>query len=177
MMINHIITSSLIIVFVLLIGTIFENKISACLKYSLWLLVVIKLLLPFPGFESQFHILNFIESYAEVISERLENIKEDNLLYEDSVIVDENIGNETNHTVAHDLEDDFYVESKGNQELQIVGEDNNENKADSKTILLAIFRVVYFIGVIICFAAILISNLRFYKAFKSKKAMPIATPI
>ena len=169
MMINHIITSSLVIIFVLLMGTIFENKISACLKYSLWLLVVIKLLLPFPGFESQFHILNFIESYAEVISERLENISEDNLLYEDSVIVDENIGNEINHTVAHDLEDDFYVETKGNQELQTVVEDNNENKADSKTILLVILRGVYFIGVITCFAAILISNLRFYKAFKRKR--------
>ena len=149
MMINHIITSSLVIIFVLLIGTIFENKISACLKYSLWLLVVIKLLLPFPGFESQFHILNFIESYAEVISERLENISEDNLLYEDSVVVDENIGNELNHTVIHDLENDFYTKAKENQELQTVVEDNNENKADSKTILLAIFRIVYFTGVMI----------------------------
>ena len=169
MMINHVITSSLVIVFVLLMGIIFENKIGACLKYSLWLLVVIKLLLPFPVFESQFHILNFIESYAEVISERLENITEDNLLYEDSVIVNENIGNETNHTVAHDLEDDFYAEAKGNQELQTVVEDNIENKADSKTTLLAILGIVYFTGVMICFAAILISNLRFYKAFKSKR--------
>ena len=79
MMINHIMTSSFVIAFVLLIGVIFENKISACLKYSLWLLVVIKLLLPFPGFESQFHILNFIESYAEVISNRLEKATENNL--------------------------------------------------------------------------------------------------
>ena len=169
MIINHIITSSLVIVFVLLIGIIFENKISACLKYSLWLLVVIKLLLPFPGFESQFHILNFIESYAEVISERLEDLSKDNLLYEDSVIADENIGNETNHTVVHDLEDDFYAEAKGNQELQSDVEDNNENKADSKIILLVILRVVYFTGVMICFAAIFISNFRFYKAFKSKR--------
>ena len=169
MMINHIITSSLVIIFVLLIGTIFENKISACLKYSLWLLVVIKLLLPFPGFESQFHILNFIESYAEVISERLENIPEDNLLYEDSVIVDENISNETNYTVAHDLEDDFYAEAGENQKLQTIVEDHNENKVDSKTIVAVILRVVYFTGVMICFAAILISNLRFYKAFKRKR--------
>ena len=141
MIINHIITSSLVIIFVLLIGTIFENKISACLKYSLWLLVVIKLLLPFPGFESQFHILNFIESYAEVISERLENIPEDNLLYEDSVIVDENISNETNYTVAHDLEDDFYAEAGENQKLQTIVEDHNENKVDSKTIVAVILRV------------------------------------
>lgn len=169
MMINHIITSSLVIIFVLLMGTIFENKISACLKYSLWLLVVIKLLLPFPGFESQFHVLNFIESYAEVISNRLEKATENNLLYEDSVTVDKNINNETNHTVIHDLEDDFYAEAKENQEQNIIIEDNNENKVYSRIILSLMVKIVYFTGVMICFAAILISNLRFYKAFKSKR--------
>ena len=169
MMINHIMTSSFVIVFVLLIGILFENKISARLKYALWLLVVIKLLLPLPGFESQFHILNFIESYAEVISEQLDNITEDNWIHEDLGAVDKNIGNEINHAVVHDLEDDFYAEAKGNQELQPDVEDNNENKADSKIILLVILRVVYFTGVMICFAAIFISNFRFYKAFKSKR--------
>ena len=73
-MINHIITSSIVIVFVLLLGNIFEAKISACLKYSLWLLVAIKLLVPIPGFESSFHVMNFIESYAEMLINRLENI-------------------------------------------------------------------------------------------------------
>ena len=169
MMINHIMTSSFVIVFVLLIGILFENKISARLKYALWLLVVIKLLLPLPGFESRFHILNFIESYAEVISEQLDNITEDNWIHEDLGAVDKNIGNEINHAVVHDLEDDFYAEAKGNQELQPDVEDNNENKADSKIILLVILRVVYFTGVMICFAAIFISNFRFYKAFKSKR--------
>ena len=59
MMINHIITSSLIIIFVLIMGTIFENKISACLKYSLWLLVAVRLLLPIPRVESKIHIIYF----------------------------------------------------------------------------------------------------------------------
>ena len=91
MMINHIITSSLVIVFVLLVGSIVESKISACVKYSLWLLVVVKLLVPIPGFESEFHILNFIESYAEIVSNGLENVSEDKLLFGQSVIADNNI--------------------------------------------------------------------------------------
>ena len=169
MMINHIITSSLVIIFVLLMGTIFENKISACLKYSLWLLVVIKLLLPFLGFESQFHVLNFIESYAEVISNRLEKAIENNLLYEDSVTVDKNINNETNHTVVYDLENHSYAEIKENQKLQAVVEDNNENKTDSRIILSAVAKVVYFTGVMMYFVMILISNICFYKAFKDKR--------
>ena len=86
MMINHIITSSFVIVFVLLIGNIFETKISACLKYSLWLLVVAKLLLPIPGFESQWHILNFIDSYVDIENNKLENISDDSLLYKETIL-------------------------------------------------------------------------------------------
>ena len=169
MMINHIVTSSLVIVFVLLIGTIFENKISACLKYSLWLLVVLKLLLPFPGIESQFHILNFIESYAEIISNELENSSENKLLYEQSVIANNNINNETNQVVIHNIGGETRTETKREQESERVTEDNNAYKTNGRMVLPVIVKVVYFIGVTICFTAILISNIRFYKAFKSKR--------
>lgn len=57
MIINHIITSSIVIVFVLLISRIFENRISACMKYALWLVVAVKLLVPIPDFESQYQIV------------------------------------------------------------------------------------------------------------------------
>ena len=169
MMINHIITSSLVIIFVLVIGTIFEKQISACLKYSLWLLVVIKLLLPFPGVESRFHVMNFVESYAEVIGNGLESISEDNLSLQGSVIEDENINKEINSTVVHGSEDNFYAETKENQKLQAGIEDNNINTASVRRVLSVRIKVVYFTGVMICFATILISNLRFYKAFKGKR--------
>ncbi len=58
----HTITSSVVILFVYIISHIFEKKISPCIKYALWLLVVIKLLLPIPDFESKYHILNFVEN-------------------------------------------------------------------------------------------------------------------
>ena len=169
MMINHIITSSFVIVFVLLIGNIFETKISACVKYSLWLLVVVKLLVPIPNFESQIHILNYIESCAERISNKLENIAEDDLIYEESIIEDNTINNATNHAVIHNLEEETHAETKGIQELQGVVEGNKENKDNYRTILSVVIKVVYFIGVMVCFAAILISNIRFYRAFKGKR--------
>ncbi|MBR5597269.1 MAG: peptidoglycan DD-metalloendopeptidase family protein [Lachnospiraceae bacterium] len=169
MMINHIMTSSLVIVFVLLIGTIFENKISACLKYSLWLLVVIKLLLPFQGFESRFHILNFVEFCAEAVSDGLENMADEKLPYEESVAIDNSLNNEANHSAVHNLDDDFYAEIKGNQETEITKEDIGEMKTNNLKVLSMMVKVVYFTGVIVCFAAICISNLRFYKAFKVKR--------
>ena len=128
MMINHIIISSLVIIFVLLIGTLFENKISACLKYSLWLLVVVKLLLPIPGFESRFHIMNFIESYEELLSDELEKVTDSKLLYEPSVVEHNNMISETNHPAVHNIVDGTTVEIKGEQESEKVLEDNNENK-------------------------------------------------
>ena len=169
MMINHIITSSLVIIFVLLIGNIFETKISASLKYALWLVVVIKLLVPLPGFESQFHILNFTKAYSEIISEQLDNMAEGNLSYEDSVTADKNMENQTNHMAIHNMEDDFYAVTGEEQELHTVAEEKNENIADSQALLFVIVKLVYFAGVIMCFAAILISNIRFYRAFKSKR--------
>ena len=169
MMINHIITYSLVILFVLLIGKLFENKISACLKYALWLLVVIKLLLPLPGFESQFHILNFVESYAEAVSDRLESMADEKLLYEESVTADNNMNQEANHSAAYNPGPDFYAETAENQELQAVEEEAVENQNNNIKVLPLVVKIVYFIGVIVCFAAILISNLRFYKAFKSKR--------
>lgn len=169
MMINHIITSSLVIIFVLLIGTLFENKISACLKYSLWLLVVIKLLVPVPGVESKIHILNFVESYAENIVYELENTPRNELSYEQSSIEHNNTISETDYLTAHDIGEETNVEIKGEQEAEKVSEDNNANKNNIRAILFVIVKVVYFVGVIMCFAAILISNYRFYKAFKSKR--------
>ena len=169
MMINHIMTSSFVIAFVLLIGVIFENKISAYLKYALWILVVIKLLLPFPGFESRFHILNFVEFCAESVSDRLENMADEKLSYEESVAPDNSIINEVNHTAANNLEGDFYAETIGNQELQTENESIIENKTNNIMVISVVVKVVYFIGVIVCFFAVFLSNLRFYKAFKRKR--------
>lgn len=169
MMINHIMTSSFVIVFVLLIEILFENKISACLKYALWLLVVIKLLLPFPGFESRFHILNLMELCAEAVSDRLENMADEKLLYEESVKIDNFTNNEVNHSAVHNLEDDFFAETKGNQELQIADEGMIENKTNNIMVLSVVVKVIYFTGVFVCFFAVFLSNLRFYKAFKKKR--------
>ena len=169
MIINHIITSSLVIVFVLLIGNIFETKISACLKYSLWLLVVAKLLLPISGFESQWHILNFIDSYVEIENNRLENNSEESLLYEETFVTDDNSSNVTNHTAEHGFEENIFKEIDENQELEAGREDSKEKKANHAMLMSVIVKSVYVAGVMVCFAAIIISNLRFYKAFKSKR--------
>ena len=141
MMINHIITSSLVIVFVMLIGKIFETKISARLKYSLWLLVVAKLLVPFSDFESPLHVLNFIGTFA-----------------------DNNMSSEPGQTIVYDFEEEILTEETGAYQEA----DSIEKKNNGIIRLPMLVKTVYFAGVIICLGVFWISNIRFYKKFKNK---------
>ena len=140
-MINHIITSSLVIVFVMLIGKMFETKINARLKYSLWLLVVVKLLVPFSDFESPLHVLNFIGTFA-----------------------DNNMSNESEQTIVYGLEEEILTEEAGAYQES----DSIEKKNSGIIRLSVLIMTIYFAGVITCLGVFLISNIRFYKKFKSK---------
>lgn len=59
-MINHLITSTLLLLFLLLLSVLLEKRVSPCLKYTLWLLAVIKLLIPLPAFGSHISVLNMV---------------------------------------------------------------------------------------------------------------------
>ena len=59
-MINHIITSTLLLLFLLLLSVCLEKRIDPRLKYALWLLAVVKLLIPLPAFETPMSILNLV---------------------------------------------------------------------------------------------------------------------
>ena len=60
-MIAHIISSSVLIVAIWIVSFLMEKKMNPCIKYALWLLVVIKLLVPLPGFESDISVMNAVE--------------------------------------------------------------------------------------------------------------------
>ena len=113
--------------------------------------------------------MNFIEYYVEIVNNELENSSENKFLYEQAVTQDNNINHETNQAVIHNIGDETRVETKREQESEKDTEDNNANKINSRMVLSVLVKVVYFIGVMTCFAAILISNIRFYKAFKNKR--------
>lgn len=61
-MTNWIISSSVLILLVMLVRLVFKEKMSQRLRYGLWLLVLIRLLVPFSLGESQMSIDNFTES-------------------------------------------------------------------------------------------------------------------
>ena len=57
-MIEQIITSSILIAFVLIFSFVMEKRVNPCLKYALWLLVAVKLLIPLPEFQSNISVMN-----------------------------------------------------------------------------------------------------------------------
>lgn len=67
---NIFLSSSLLILLIIILRTILGNHISQRLKYAIWLLVVIKLLVPLPEISSKASIMNYIDSspiYVEKI--------------------------------------------------------------------------------------------------------------
>lgn len=81
-MIEQIITSSVLIVAVLLLSALFERRMNPCIRYTLWLLVVVKLLVPVPEFESPISVMNVVGQLQElevplqVMSEEITDVKE-----------------------------------------------------------------------------------------------------
>ena len=60
-MIEIIITSSVLILAILILRYILQGKISLRLQYSLWILVALRLLIPFSLFETSLSVLNITD--------------------------------------------------------------------------------------------------------------------
>ncbi len=60
-MLETIITSSVLIAVLILLRYFFKGKINLRLQYALWLLVAVRLLMPFPIFKSSLSVLNIVD--------------------------------------------------------------------------------------------------------------------
>lgn len=69
------ITSSILILAILLIRFLVKGKINPCIQYALWLLVVIRLVLPVPLWNSRFSIMNL---FPAVLSDGVTEVGEYN---------------------------------------------------------------------------------------------------
>ncbi|MEA4848640.1 MAG: M56 family metallopeptidase [Clostridiaceae bacterium] len=70
-MLETIVTSSVLIMVLILLRYLFKGKISLRLQYALWLLVAVRLLMPFSVFDSSLSVLNIVESVSQ--RERIES--------------------------------------------------------------------------------------------------------
>ena len=81
--IEWIITSSVLILVILVLRAVFKNKLNPGLKYSLWLLALIRLLIPFSFFDTTFSITN-----ASPVRNLVQNQSISNVVYVDYELPD-----------------------------------------------------------------------------------------
>ena len=174
----HIITSTIVILFVIAVSHLFENRISACMKYALWFVVAVKLLMPIPNFESEYHILNLIDN--PVIEKNFFSWRED-----ENVIFRNKMNLETTEEIVEEitkentLEDQVFSEESQKNGLngefseKIVSENkdivdlkNEQDKINGFRRLSKVLTYIYVTGVAIISVVFLIGNIRFQKYIK-----------
>lgn len=108
-MINWIVTSSILILIVTVLRFVLRGKISLRLQYALWLIVLIRLLVPFEFGAAEFSLLNQVEQIPVV--QEMEAVQGMDELYylEDGSVSGWNVWTETGGTIAeHKTEAEFH---------------------------------------------------------------------
>lgn len=142
-MIEQVITSSILIVAILLISFLMEKKINPCLKYALWLLVAIKLLIPLPEFQSTISVMNVANQ-----------IDEKGVRY---LFVD------------NEIEEVSQTPGKTSTYSQIENRENTGNRIQQKLEITDVCYFVWIAGMLICAGIFVWSNLRFLRKIRNSR--------
>ena len=146
-MINQIITSTVLIVAILLVSHLLEKRIHPCIKYALWLIVAVKLLVPFPSFENAMSILNVVN---RADTKQVEYFLVDN--------ADGDVANNTNQDGIDDVGENSTVTEA------IKGRENTDTSWTNATRTwnsASIGFLIWIGGMVVCAGIFLWSNLRF----------------
>lgn len=183
-MIEHLITSSVLMLCILLIRMLFGNRMSQRLKYGLWLLVAIKLLVPLPMYEADISIMNVVQFMENQIGNKTsvklstEDVTAEN--YEGRIKPEkQNSELKKEALPKSDTQNVNHTDTKNTVEKQ--SELNQTEKVDSvreeyfsmtkkeawKISLQTVCMFIWFLGVLLCGSCFLFSNMKFY--FRLKK--------
>jgi beta-lactamase regulating signal transducer with metallopeptidase domain len=153
-MITWVVSSSVLIVFLLLVRLVFRKRISPRLQYALWLLVALRLLVPVSFGQSSASVMNYIPQQSEPVQ-----------------------GIEQTVTGAG-----FEIQSRaGEREITQENQINNSVvETDSSLSLAEIAKLVYIAGAAVTLACLAGSNIRFYlrlrrsrRAERKYKGLPV----
>ena len=174
-MIEHLITSTVLMLCILLIRMLFGNRMSQRLKYGLWLLVAIKLLVPIPMYEADISIMNVVQFVENQIENKpsaklsTEDVTTGN--HEEKIIPEEqNSRPEKEGVQKSDTRNVSHADTKNTVEKQMeIGKDtasvNMEHfsKETNKKWAMSLRTVCVFIwlsGVLLCGSCFLFSNIK-----------------
>lgn len=124
-MIEWIVSSSVLIVLLLAIRCIFRKKLEMRVRYALWLIVAVRLLVPFSLAESNISVLNLLKVQDEVLQSGTQ------IIYSETVLT----GQENLENYNMPQENGGLVEEKQNQENIVAGGNGiNEKNISEKNI-------------------------------------------
>lgn len=157
-MLETIVTSSVLIAAIILLRYIFREKIKWRLQYAVWLLVVLRLLLPFPLSESSWSVLNVadINSQVEQISKPIYILPATENLRLSATAADA----DTN-TVANDPASSGYLVQ--DNETGVL------TRYAAKTSWGEILRIVWLIGAVVAGLWFTVQNLLLYRRLRKTR--------
>ena len=166
-----IITSSILILALILLRKLCWRKVSRRLQYGLWLLVVIRLLVPAQFFTSSFSIMQVIDYAGEVVYEQWELIHSGQ---QGSVVADEQL---TDMQVHKTFQDQMITDTEGRGQLDrensqtLVGVQDEARKPEGFDVggnsdigvFGSVLLGIYIVGVLTIAGCLILCNLRFRK--------------
>ena len=169
-MIEHLITSTVLMLCILLIRMLFGNRMSQRLKYGLWILVAVKLLVPLPLYETDFSIMNvvqFVENQIEnekSVDPATESVSAQS---EEGKIISENSESEIEKDSMQNEDTENVVKKQSELQGEVVDPVNTKyvsGKTKEKPFVhfKTLCMCIWIAGVILFGSIILMSNIRFY---------------
>ncbi len=169
-----IITSSILILALILLRKLCWGKVSRRLQYGLWLLLVIRLLVPAQFFTSSFSIMQVIDYAGEVVYEQWELIHSGQ---QGSVVADEQL---TDMQVHKTFQDQMITDTEGRGQLDwensqtLVGVQDEARKPEVPEgfdvggnsdigVFGSVLLGIYIVGVLTKAGCLILCNLRFRK--------------
>lgn len=146
-----VITSSILILALVILRKIFWGKISRRLQYTLWLLVVIRLLVPASLFTSSLSVMHVVE---QVRIPTINNSKNINTLSDANDTQMRNETSEPQHVQS------IMPENQSTDEPEYI---NASQEFSAGVTLKKILLAIYIIGVLCMGCCILLCNLKFHK--------------
>lgn len=163
-MINHLITSSLLLLFLLLLSVLLEKRVSPCLKYTLWLLAVIKLLIPLPAFGTHISVLNIVNQDGQGSVQQLLTGSSLHLSSNTSTQPDDEQISKKNNASRQLFEKE--IQNQKNQDLAFCAptqESSPQRGSLQEARQIYVLTALWLCGAILCGGAFLWSSLRFQR--------------
>ena len=181
-MVEIIITSTVLILMLMLYRKLCWGKISRRLQYGLWLLVVLRLLIPAQLFTSSLSIMNLVEYAQETVYEKWQELHNENEVTQNDRSMpghDSLQSEEEKNSDAARLENireeaaQKVLNASGNRDgSYTVGEQlGNAQESQQKTLWKQVLFGIYIAGICLTGGCIILCNMKFHSQLAADKVL------